>query len=253
MGQTMAIERGSLPQAYLDSYGVGSSEDFNFQADLQRANELSDINDHNVDSHSRGGLRAAAAAFVITGIVTPSLVDTPESPALVAETTGLANTELDLAAAQVIIPSSDRLSYSVATQAEGDGIDDGIEDASHVAVEGSCSSITNEQVRHVTSGQEAAPTKDLKVVEQEFLSQNREFAANKAKTSEQQIGSLYDVLDIKRPSQHEKGADQAMIDVFSDSEYRTAPIKEDQVIDYAKRRGISTEMASKWLSPNIAD
>ncbi len=30
-------------------------------------------------------------------------------------------------------------------------------------------------------------------------------------------------------------------------------IKEDQVIDYAKRRGISTEMAMKWLSPNIAD
>jgi 5-methyltetrahydrofolate--homocysteine methyltransferase len=30
-------------------------------------------------------------------------------------------------------------------------------------------------------------------------------------------------------------------------------IKEDQVIDYAKRRGISTEMAAKWLNPNIAD
>ncbi len=30
-------------------------------------------------------------------------------------------------------------------------------------------------------------------------------------------------------------------------------IKEDQVIDYAKRRSISTDMASKWLSPNIAD
>ena len=30
-------------------------------------------------------------------------------------------------------------------------------------------------------------------------------------------------------------------------------IKDDQVIDYAKRRGISTEMANKWLSPNIAD
>ncbi len=30
-------------------------------------------------------------------------------------------------------------------------------------------------------------------------------------------------------------------------------IKEDQVIDYAKRRGISTDVASKWLSPNIAD
>jgi len=30
-------------------------------------------------------------------------------------------------------------------------------------------------------------------------------------------------------------------------------IKEDQVIDYAKRRGISTEMANKWLAPNIAD
>lgn len=30
-------------------------------------------------------------------------------------------------------------------------------------------------------------------------------------------------------------------------------IKEDQVIDYAKRRGISTESATKWLSPNIAD
>ena len=30
-------------------------------------------------------------------------------------------------------------------------------------------------------------------------------------------------------------------------------IKEDQVIDYAKRRGISTEMATKWLGPNIAD
>ncbi len=30
-------------------------------------------------------------------------------------------------------------------------------------------------------------------------------------------------------------------------------IKEDQVIDYAKRRGISTEKATKWLAPNIAD
>ncbi|MFY0484048.1 methionine synthase [Flavobacterium sp. PLA-1-15] len=30
-------------------------------------------------------------------------------------------------------------------------------------------------------------------------------------------------------------------------------IKEDQVIDYAKRRGISTEKAMKWLNPNIAD
>jgi len=30
-------------------------------------------------------------------------------------------------------------------------------------------------------------------------------------------------------------------------------IKEDQVINYAKRRGTSTEMAHKWLSPNIAD
>jgi 5-methyltetrahydrofolate--homocysteine methyltransferase len=30
-------------------------------------------------------------------------------------------------------------------------------------------------------------------------------------------------------------------------------IKEDQVIDYAKRRGISTEMATKWLGPNIAE
>ncbi len=30
-------------------------------------------------------------------------------------------------------------------------------------------------------------------------------------------------------------------------------IKEDQVIDYAKRRGISTERATKWLNPNIAD
>ncbi len=30
-------------------------------------------------------------------------------------------------------------------------------------------------------------------------------------------------------------------------------IKEDQVIDYAKRRGIPTETAMRWLSPNIAD
>jgi 5-methyltetrahydrofolate--homocysteine methyltransferase len=30
-------------------------------------------------------------------------------------------------------------------------------------------------------------------------------------------------------------------------------IKEDQVIDYAKRRSISTDMATKWLNPNIAD
>jgi 5-methyltetrahydrofolate--homocysteine methyltransferase len=30
-------------------------------------------------------------------------------------------------------------------------------------------------------------------------------------------------------------------------------IKEDQVIDYAKRRSCSTEVASKWLNPNIAD
>ncbi|WP_281336620.1 methionine synthase [Flavobacterium eburneipallidum] len=30
-------------------------------------------------------------------------------------------------------------------------------------------------------------------------------------------------------------------------------IKEDQVIDYAKRRSISNDMAMKWLNPNIAD
>jgi len=30
-------------------------------------------------------------------------------------------------------------------------------------------------------------------------------------------------------------------------------IKEDQVIDYAKRRNVSTDIASKWLNPNIAD
>ena len=30
-------------------------------------------------------------------------------------------------------------------------------------------------------------------------------------------------------------------------------IKEDQVIDYAKRRNISTDLATRWLSPNIAD
>jgi len=30
-------------------------------------------------------------------------------------------------------------------------------------------------------------------------------------------------------------------------------IKEDQVVDYAKRRSISTEKAMKWLNPNIAD
>jgi 5-methyltetrahydrofolate--homocysteine methyltransferase len=30
-------------------------------------------------------------------------------------------------------------------------------------------------------------------------------------------------------------------------------IKEDQVIDYAKRRNISTEVANKWLNPNIAE
>jgi 5-methyltetrahydrofolate--homocysteine methyltransferase len=30
-------------------------------------------------------------------------------------------------------------------------------------------------------------------------------------------------------------------------------IKDDQVIDYAKRRGISTEKAMKWLAPNIAE
>ncbi len=30
-------------------------------------------------------------------------------------------------------------------------------------------------------------------------------------------------------------------------------IKEDQVIDYAKRRSISTDMAMKWLNPNLAD
>jgi 5-methyltetrahydrofolate--homocysteine methyltransferase len=30
-------------------------------------------------------------------------------------------------------------------------------------------------------------------------------------------------------------------------------IKEDQVKDYAKRRGISTEVATKWLSPNLSE
>ena len=43
---------------------------------------------------------------------------------------------------------------------------------------------------------------------------------------------------------------------FANSEskyFGIGKIKEDQVIDYAKRRGISSEIASKWLAPNIAD
>jgi len=40
----------------------------------------------------------------------------------------------------------------------------------------------------------------------------------------------------------------------TDSKYfGLGKIKEDQVIDYAKRRGISTEIATKWLNPNISD
>jgi 5-methyltetrahydrofolate--homocysteine methyltransferase len=30
-------------------------------------------------------------------------------------------------------------------------------------------------------------------------------------------------------------------------------IKEDQVINYAKRRGVSKEVAAKWLGPNISE
>ena len=35
--------------------------------------------------------------------------------------------------------------------------------------------------------------------------------------------------------------------------YFLGKIKEDQVIDYAKRRNVSTDVAMKWLNPNIAD
>jgi 5-methyltetrahydrofolate--homocysteine methyltransferase len=42
--------------------------------------------------------------------------------------------------------------------------------------------------------------------------------------------------------------------LFLNSQYfGLGKIKEDQVIDYAKRRSISTDKATKWLSPNIAD
>ena len=43
---------------------------------------------------------------------------------------------------------------------------------------------------------------------------------------------------------------------FANSEskyFGLGKIKKDQVDDYAKRRNISTELATKWLSPNIAD
>ena len=30
-------------------------------------------------------------------------------------------------------------------------------------------------------------------------------------------------------------------------------IKDDQVADYAKRRGITEELAQKWLAPNMAE
>jgi 5-methyltetrahydrofolate--homocysteine methyltransferase len=38
-----------------------------------------------------------------------------------------------------------------------------------------------------------------------------------------------------------------------ESKFGLGKIKEDQVIDYAKRRSISTDKAMKWLGPNIAD
>ena len=43
---------------------------------------------------------------------------------------------------------------------------------------------------------------------------------------------------------------------FANSEskyFGLGKIKNDQVADYAKRRGISTAIATKWLAPNITD
>jgi 5-methyltetrahydrofolate--homocysteine methyltransferase len=39
---------------------------------------------------------------------------------------------------------------------------------------------------------------------------------------------------------------------FENKYFGLGKIKEDQVIDYAKRRNVST-VAMKWLNPNIAD
>ena len=50
--------------------------------------------------------------------------------------------------------------------------------------------------------------------------------------------------------------DANLTDPYDDPEsnyFGLGKIKQDQVIDYAKRRGISTEVATKWLGPNIAD
>jgi 5-methyltetrahydrofolate--homocysteine methyltransferase len=46
---------------------------------------------------------------------------------------------------------------------------------------------------------------------------------------------------------------QAIILGIQSKYFGLGKIKEDQVIDYAKRRSVSTEVAMKWLNPNIAD
>jgi hypothetical protein len=44
---------------------------------------------------------------------------------------------------------------------------------------------------------------------------------------------------------------QAIILHIQKASIWTGKKKEDQVIDYAKRRSISTDKAMKWLGPNI--
>jgi hypothetical protein len=117
------------------------------------------------------------------------------------------------------------------TQTQGENMDDGKEQDYGIAGNGSCSPFDRAYGERAARGEiNPVPTIDIEDVESKFFQDNREFAKNAALTSEDEIGSIYDVLNIQRPSKSEH-PDQAIIDLVSNERYTTVKLQKDLLVD----------------------
>ena len=119
---------------------------------------------------------------------------------------------------------------AIITAPESDGTDgNGMEYAEAIAGEGSCSPFNHEQGRQAAAGElkTGHPISESQVA---FLKANPEVAKNMALTAESRNGSVYDALGLARPSADSEAAGDALVSVFENDYFVTAPLSANVMV-----------------------
>ncbi len=172
------------------------------------------------------GTGVLAAGLVVLGV--PGMGETPKADARQAEFTDL-HFGSNHSADRVSAPTT-AVRRALIVAPESDGTDgNGMEYAEAIAGEGSCSPFNHEQGRQAAAGELTTghPISESQVA---FLQANPDVAKNMALSAESRNGSVYDALGLARPSADEAKAGDALISVFDNEYFVTAPLSANVMV-----------------------